>query len=204
MIVAQRLKVELNQICMNLMEGDQDNPDFIRINPAKVVPVINDDGFLLAESRAIMTYLVNQYSPGHSLYPTDAKKRARIDRLLFLGNELHAIARKMVKEALYEGIYPAKKDRIEAFEGLLRVLDQLIPDDGKYITGKEETLADISIICDISSMLNTFRIDISDCHKLKRWIDFMRSNMPEYEQMISDVNRRWKMVMEEKIGRKML
>lgn len=204
MIVAQRLKIDLNLIPLNLMEGDQDHPDFVRINPAKVVPVINDDGFILAESRAIMMYLINQYSPGNPLYPNDPKKRAKVDRLLFLGNEMHDGARKMVKEALYQSIYPAKKERIQTMESQLKILDALIPPDAKYLTGTDLTIADISMICDISSIVNTFQIDISECNRLKKWIFYMKENLPEYQEMIENVNRRWKMVMEQKMGRKII
>ena len=44
--------------------------------------MLDDDGFLLWESRAIMQYLADK-TPGQSLYPTDARPRADVNRWLF-------------------------------------------------------------------------------------------------------------------------
>lgn len=47
------------------------------------MPTLDDNGFILTESRAIGVYLAEKYFPeGHSLYPKDVKQRARINQLL--------------------------------------------------------------------------------------------------------------------------
>ena len=51
-------------------------------NPNAHVPVLEDDGFLLWESRAIMLYLADQ-TPGQTLYPTDPRGRADVNRWMF-------------------------------------------------------------------------------------------------------------------------
>lgn len=45
------------------------------MNPQKEIPVLDDDGFYLGESNAIMQYLCDKYKPGSSLYPSDPKTR---------------------------------------------------------------------------------------------------------------------------------
>ena len=52
----------------------------LQINPQHTIPTLVDGDFNLAESRAICTYLINKYAPGHALYPECPQKRALIDR----------------------------------------------------------------------------------------------------------------------------
>lgn len=57
--------------------------DFLKVNSQHSVPVLNDDGFILTESRAIIIYLIEKYYPeGHSLYPKGARERALINQYL--------------------------------------------------------------------------------------------------------------------------
>lgn len=82
---------------MNLFEKEQLNKDFIKINPQHTIPTLDDDGFILSESRAIAIYLIEKYFPeGHSLYPKDVNQQAIINqRLQFDCGTLHPISRKI-------------------------------------------------------------------------------------------------------------
>jgi glutathione S-transferase len=76
------LNVEL--INLDLLKGEHLRPEFMKLNPAHQIPVlVDDDGFVLCESRAILGYLVNRFRPESSLYPADARKRALIDQKLY-------------------------------------------------------------------------------------------------------------------------
>ena len=55
-----------------------EDPAFLKLNPFAVVPVIDDDGFLLRESNAITRYLATKHSRD-DLYPRDAKVRATLE-----------------------------------------------------------------------------------------------------------------------------
>lgn len=59
------------------------------MNPQHTVPTLDDEGFILWDSHAIMPYLVAKYGKEKSLYPEDLQKRAIIDqRLHFDSNVL--------------------------------------------------------------------------------------------------------------------
>jgi glutathione S-transferase len=54
-------------------------PEYRRMNPNSLVPVIEDEGFVLWESNAIVRYLAAKHAPG-TLWPGDLRRRADVDR----------------------------------------------------------------------------------------------------------------------------
>lgn len=68
---------------VNLFQKEQINPEFIKINPQHCVPTMDDDGFVLWESRAIAQYLVESKAPDSGLYPSDIQERALTNQRLY-------------------------------------------------------------------------------------------------------------------------
>lgn len=54
-------------------------PEYRRMNPNSLVPVVEDEGFVLWESNAIVRYLAAKHASG-TLWPDDLCRRADIDR----------------------------------------------------------------------------------------------------------------------------
>lgn len=59
--------------------GLVDTPAYLAKNPNGLVPMIEDDGYILWESNAIVRYLAARYGEG-SLWPADIRIRADADR----------------------------------------------------------------------------------------------------------------------------
>ena len=59
--------------------GVVSTPEYRAMNPNGLIPVIDDDGFVLWESNAIVRYLAGRYGEG-TLWPADAHTRADADR----------------------------------------------------------------------------------------------------------------------------
>ena len=59
--------------------GGLDTEEYGKMNPNRLVPTINDNGFILWESYAIIRYLCGQYGQG-SLWPDDPQQAALADQ----------------------------------------------------------------------------------------------------------------------------
>lgn len=62
---------------LDLMKGEQKNPEYLKLNPNGKVPTLVDDGFVLWESNAILLYLAEKFSAA-KLLPTGGHDRARM------------------------------------------------------------------------------------------------------------------------------
>jgi glutathione S-transferase len=60
--------------------GELDSPEYARISPFRQVPVIDDDGFVVAESGAIVLYLAEKAG---KLIPPDSQGRVRVTQWCF-------------------------------------------------------------------------------------------------------------------------
>lgn len=76
--IAIHLQISLELQWVNLQQGEQHSPEFLRLNPTGRTPVLQDGNFMLWESTAIMQYLASQVS--NTLWPEDSKSRAEIMR----------------------------------------------------------------------------------------------------------------------------
>lgn len=59
--------------------GGNNTPEYLAKNPNGLVPVIEEDDFVLYESNAIVRYLAAKHSTGR-LWPADPRARADVDR----------------------------------------------------------------------------------------------------------------------------
>eukprot|EP00729_Bicosta_minor_P015662 gene15662-6182_t len=79
----KRLPFKLQMIApgMKISPFGSRSPEYLAINPTGTIPAINDDGVIVFESNAILTYLANKYG-WYDLYPTDLEARAKVDQYL--------------------------------------------------------------------------------------------------------------------------
>ncbi|XP_022702358.1 glutathione S-transferase 1-1-like [Varroa jacobsoni] len=143
-MLAKELGVELELRCLDVFAGDHMKPDFLEINPQHTLPTLVDGDFVLSESRAILTYLMNKYAPESDLYPQHIKARAQVERLLYY--DMGMLYKSMLDVFLAPifGFF-SPEDSGERLKGVLVFLDEHILGDNAYITGDKFTIADISI-----------------------------------------------------------
>lgn len=75
----EELKLPYERIDAGMQCGVVDTPEFRKMNPNRLVPVIDDGGTVLWESNAIVRYLAAQYGKG-TLWAEDPATRAQSDK----------------------------------------------------------------------------------------------------------------------------
>jgi glutathione S-transferase len=66
---------------IDLGRGDQLIPEYVALNPNKKMPTLEDDGFVLWESNAILFYMAAKH-PSSGLWPSDPRCQAYVLRWL--------------------------------------------------------------------------------------------------------------------------
>ena len=64
---------------VDLFKGEQFRPEYAALNPNKRMPVLEDDGFVLWESNAILQYLASK-KPESGMWPQSARAQADVTR----------------------------------------------------------------------------------------------------------------------------
>jgi glutathione S-transferase len=128
--------------------GGTDAPAYRAMNPNGLVPVIDDDGFVLWESNAIVRYLAAGHGEG-SLWPVSLRTRADADRWMdwqstALGPAMRDAFIQLVRTPP-EKRDPARVDAsANASERLMAILDEHLA-QRDYVTGDAFTMGDIPV-----------------------------------------------------------
>ena len=75
------LGIEYEYVRIDLMKGEHKQPEFLAINPFGQVPTLVDDGVVIQDAQAILTYLARRYS-NEDWLPNKAESLSRVVRWL--------------------------------------------------------------------------------------------------------------------------
>lgn len=179
LLAAKALGLELNLKLVDLMKGEHLTPEFIKMNPQHTIPTLNDGGFCLWESRAILGYLVDQYGKDDTLYPKEPKKRALVDqRLYFDATVLYQRFGDHFYPTVFGGapVDPAKQQKVEE---ALEFLNTFLAGQ-TWVAGSNLTIADLSIVASISTIeVGDFSLD--KYPNVVAWYDRVKKSAPGYE-----------------------
>jgi len=75
------LNLPTELVFVDLAKGEHKQPAFLALNPFGQVPVIDDNGTVIADSNAILVYLAKKYDNGTWL-PEEPEAAARVQRWL--------------------------------------------------------------------------------------------------------------------------
>ena len=84
-------KLPFEEVKLNLLEGDQLKPEYLKLNPNGVVPTLDHDGAIIINSTVIVEYL-DETTPNGSFTPENPVERARMRALMHFIDEMPAAA----------------------------------------------------------------------------------------------------------------
>ena len=123
---------EAELVMVDLMKGEQKQPEYVAHQPFAVIPVLEDDGFWLYESRAIIRYLDAKLS-GPSLTPSDQRERGLMEQWMSVEQSYftpHAM------KAVMEGLFAPMRGATPNQE----VITKAVADAGKSLDVIEKGL----------------------------------------------------------------
>lgn len=183
LVTARQLGVDLDIRLIDLFAGEHLSEDFVKINPQHTVPTLDDNGFILWESRAICTYLANKYGDkdGDDFYPRDERRRAMVDRRLYFdATTLYAAVSDLVKPLFTRVETRPSEAKKKQVVGALELLETFLA-DSTWVAGESMTVADTVIVASVTSA-QAIGVDMSRYRNISAWLGRCRTHMRGFEE----------------------
>ena len=174
-MTADHLGIKLDLVLVDLAKAEQNAPEFLELNPNQRIPVLEDEGFVLWESYAIMQYLADN-TPEQSVYPIDFRARADVNRWLFWCAQdfMPGVAMLNWENSIKAmiGMGPSDPVVVAKGESLLgsaaRILDDHLA-SREWICQSGLSLADFAISAPLADQ-DRARLPVKGMINLKRWL----------------------------------
>ena len=171
-----------DEAIVSVTNGQQHVPTLTKLNPSAQVPVLVDDGgFVLTESSAIIRYLAQKHQLG--VYPADAADRAHVDAAVsWLQTNFHVYHCVLLS---YTYVIPALRGLdpqvLAAMRGIgrhgsakyLRILNDEMIGAKPFIGGCDISLADYVGAANVTLGYH-YGLDLRPYPNVARWLDTLK------------------------------
>ncbi|EJD00516.1 glutathione S-transferase [Fomitiporia mediterranea MF3/22] len=195
-MVCYELNIPFELVFVDLPHFEHKKPEWINnMQPFGQIPVLDEDGFRMHESRAICRYLTEKFGDG-KLLPRELKERGKFEQAAsveqgYFNTPAHII----VRERLFKSVMKLPIDEEQANEaektlrsnlqGYERTLSKQ-----KYLAGDELTLADLFHL-PIGTIIGKVGIDAltsQDTPNVARWWNEIFSR-PSWQAVLADLEK---------------
>jgi len=83
-LLLNHLGVKYERVTVDIFEGEHKTQEFAKLNPIQKIPVLEENGYIIWESNAILLYLARKFSP-NDYYPEDIDSFGLVSQWLFFG-----------------------------------------------------------------------------------------------------------------------
>ena len=167
---------------VDLFTGEHMKEPYTKVNPSKMIPVLEEGDFRLTESSAILKYLADKInSPA---YPKDLKQRAHVNEVMDWFNS--NLYRDYGYGLIYPQLFPHHKRRSDEAhaaaiewgkqntQNWLKILNDDIIGNKRYLCGNDVTIADYFGFA-ILQVGEVIRCDFAKYPNIARWLAAMHS-----------------------------
>ncbi|KAF2389178.1 MULTISPECIES: glutathione S-transferase family protein [Pseudomonas] len=161
------LQLPTELILVDLAKGAHKQPEFLALNSFGQVPVLDDQGVVLADSNAILVYLAQKYGNGRWL-PTDPVGAAKVQRWLSVAAGPIAFGPARARLITVFGASFNADEAITRSHDLLKVMDQELA-HSEFLVGNEPTIADVSAYSYIAHAPEG-NVSLADYANVRAWL----------------------------------
>lgn len=177
-LAARAMNIDFEKKVVDLASGEQRSADYLAINPRGKVPALEDDGFKLAESMAIMRYLARKEKS--ELYPSDLQSRAKVEQWMdFAAQHVRAPLARIQFNRLIAPMLGQTPD-----EASIKVGEHLLAEslpiaesqlsDTDFVCGDALTLADLTLLSSLDPV-EALSVDLAPYPHIAKWRKDMRA-----------------------------
>jgi GSH-dependent disulfide-bond oxidoreductase len=172
-IALEELDLDYETRRVNLADGEQLKPDFLRLNPNHKIPVLEDEGLVVWESGAILLHLGEKYDGDGRILPRERSARlAAIQYAFFqtggIGPNLGRLGAALRKEG------EKNAEMIQTFHGevtrLIGVLDRILADGRDYLAGPY-SIGDIMHFPWLKVLLDLGAREVTEQPRVAAWLE---------------------------------
>jgi glutathione S-transferase len=174
---AQELGLDFQRTEAGGLFGVVKTPEYMQLNPNSLVPVIEDDDYVLWESNVIVRYLCAKHAPGQ-MYPTELRERFDAERWMdWQQTTLNPVSRpgfwQLVRTPPEQRNPDVIAESNAAVEALMFTLDMHLA-HREFMVGHRFTVADIPLACEVHRWFGLPQPRQSRPH-LERWYASLRA-----------------------------
>ncbi|XP_067010024.1 glutathione S-transferase 1 isoform X2 [Anabrus simplex] len=159
--------------------GEHLTAEYAKKNPQKEIPCLDDNGFLLSESIAILQYLGDKYDKDGKLYYKDPQQRAAINHRLAFNISTYY---KNISEYVVAPIFYAYEQTplgLKKLKVALSVFNTILENQGtKYAAGETLTIGDLPLVT-ATMCLEATNFDFSEYSHITRWYANFKKEYPK-------------------------
>lgn len=190
--VASHLQMDFEFRFVNIFERENQEPDYLSLNPNGTIPTLVDGGVVLFEASAIMIYLAEKAKS--SLWP-QGEERFHVLKWMFWAAEHFRRGPALLIEERFMGKLRGRTEDSRLVSGAMEsihryatVLDQHL-ERSHFVAGPTPTLADIDLAAPFSHVPRT-HAPYAEYRNLVAWHRRLGEAIPEWRDTGVELERR--------------